>query len=743
MFHFFNTVTNIHGDSLPGYYGQVTDGSGNVIPIYSDDAGTAIATVSGIANMAKTDSDGTLSFYVPQGTYTLTVFGTDAATRYKTIANVSMGASTVTVSSGAAASSRAAMAAIANPAPNQAATLTESGREGAFVFNSSNLSAQVTADTAQGIYVAPSSDTTGASGAWVRKFSGAANAKWFGAALDGSTDDTTAYTTALAVVDRIFIPAGTSIVSSISVPANKVIDTAGHDTTIKQKSGTAANTRIISVTGSNVRIGDLSVEGQLNQAGDTTGEQNHGIFINASAASLSNISIGNVTGTNIRGDVVYVGQSGGNTVSQVIVGHVTGSNVYRNVVSVVSGSGVSIESVMGTQVGFYHLDVEPDVGAGTAKGISVGHIKGRSVGLIGPTAADYIDGVTVGHLDLDPSYTTGSTPAYTTTVTSGLTVRNLKHAHIEKAKINGFDGPGVIQVYNAGELAKQTVSFGELEITDCCKTDATNIGFVNGSPAVTLFRCETLRGTATTNKAVVLNCDNAVVESAEITTVASSYAFYASTKSRICNLNHSGAGIPFLSCDNLVAVGGTIAATATSVASFCSNIVVIGYTATVTTEFNTCTGEVVRSSINGNNYALNGIGLFQITEAGAITMPGDITTTGTGKIGYSFGGGTATQITSKSTGVTLNGAKCGRVTMNGAALAANTLVSFVLTNDQIGADNEMRVWVEGGEVTAGSYLVTQSGKAAGSRTINLRNMTAGPLSEAVEVGFSIVKRATA
>ena len=230
MFHFFNTVTNIHGDSLPGYYGQVTDGSGNVIPIYSDDAGTAIATVSGIANMAKTDTDGMLSFYVPQGTYTLTIFSTDAATRYKTIANVSMGASTVTVSSGAAASSRAAMAAIANPAPNQAATLTESGREGAFVFNSSNLSAQVTADTAQGIYVAPSSDTTGASGAWVRKFTGPADPSWFGAALDGTTDDTTPLSKALALAGYVHVPEGKTLkmaAGQVVLPSSAFLHVAG------------------------------------------------------------------------------------------------------------------------------------------------------------------------------------------------------------------------------------------------------------------------------------------------------------------------------------------------------------------------------------------------------------------------------------------------------------------------------------------------------------------------------------
>jgi hypothetical protein len=72
------------------------------------------------------------------------------------------------------------------------AVLQEAGREGIFVFNSANLSAQVTADPTQGIYVAPSSAPTGASGAWVRQFTGPVAAEWFGAKGDGVTNDTAA-----------------------------------------------------------------------------------------------------------------------------------------------------------------------------------------------------------------------------------------------------------------------------------------------------------------------------------------------------------------------------------------------------------------------------------------------------------------------------------------------------------------------------------------------------------------------
>lgn len=63
---------------------------------------------------------------------------------------------------------RALMAGIASPANGQLAYLAEAGREGWFKFSTADNSANVTADPYQGLYVPPSSDTDGSSGAWVR-----------------------------------------------------------------------------------------------------------------------------------------------------------------------------------------------------------------------------------------------------------------------------------------------------------------------------------------------------------------------------------------------------------------------------------------------------------------------------------------------------------------------------------------------------------------------------------------------
>ena len=71
-------------------------------------------------------------------------------------------------------------------------------RGGVFRWDTSDLSTEVGADEVTsgqgdgGIYVAPATDRTGASGAWVREFTGPVHVTWYGAVGDGSTDSTNA-----------------------------------------------------------------------------------------------------------------------------------------------------------------------------------------------------------------------------------------------------------------------------------------------------------------------------------------------------------------------------------------------------------------------------------------------------------------------------------------------------------------------------------------------------------------------
>ena len=120
-----------------------------------------------------------------------------------------------------------------------------------------------------------------------------------------------------------------------------------------------------------------------------------------------------------------------------------------------------------------------------------------------------------------------------------------------------------------------------------------------------------------------------------------------------------------------------------------------------------------------------------------VEVDANFTNLNTDKAGYITGeGGTVTQATSKATAVTLN-KKCGQITMNAAALAAATTVTFVLTNSTIAATDLLVLnHVSGG--TAGAYLLNAQA-AAGSASINVRNITAASLSEAIVIGFAVIK----
>jgi hypothetical protein len=115
------------------------------------------------------------------------------------------------------------------------------------------------------------------------------------------------------------------------------------------------------------------------------------------------------------------------------------------------------------------------------------------------------------------------------------------------------------------------------------------------------------------------------------------------------------------------------------------------------------------------------------------------------ELGYSSAAqGTVTQLTDKSTAVTLN-KSAGRITMSNAALAGATAVSFTLTNSLISANDTIIVCVSSNTTgsAAGAYTTYVSYLAAGSALITLRNLTAATsYSEAVIINFSIIHGAS-
>jgi hypothetical protein len=99
--------------------------------------------------------------------------------------------------------------------------------------------------------------------------------------------------------------------------------------------------------------------------------------------------------------------------------------------------------------------------------------------------------------------------------------------------------------------------------------------------------------------------------------------------------------------------------------------------------------------------------------------------------------GSVTQLTSKSTAVTLN-TSAGVITMNNASLATATNATFTLNNSFISSNDTVILTIAGGQTTPGSYNVFANALSTGSVSITLRNISGGSLSEAIVINFALI-----
>jgi len=112
----------------------------------------------------------------------------------------------------------------------------------------------------------------------------------------------------------------------------------------------------------------------------------------------------------------------------------------------------------------------------------------------------------------------------------------------------------------------------------------------------------------------------------------------------------------------------------------------------------------------------------------------------TQELGYcSCAFGEVTQLTSKSTAVTLN-TPTGRITMNNASLGNNSTVVFRMNNSVIKTNDVLILNISGGVAGAGEYLAYVGDIGTGYADISLANRKGGggSLSEAVKITFSTI-----
>ena len=107
---------------------------------------------------------------------------------------------------------------------------------------------------------------------------------------------------------------------------------------------------------------------------------------------------------------------------------------------------------------------------------------------------------------------------------------------------------------------------------------------------------------------------------------------------------------------------------------------------------------------------------------------------GSNGIGYRPGnGGAVTQLTSKTTGVTLN-KRTGQITMNNASLAAGATAEFIVTNSLCSTSDVVIACPAGNA----NYTTLVTGVANGEFRVRITNITGGDLGEAVAINYTVI-----
>ena len=122
-----------------------------------------------------------------------------------------------------------------------------------------------------------------------------------------------------------------------------------------------------------------------------------------------------------------------------------------------------------------------------------------------------------------------------------------------------------------------------------------------------------------------------------------------------------------------------------------------------------------------------------------VEVNGALRVTGTaGSLGYDEGAGTVTQITNRSTAVTVN-AVHGKITTDDTSLAAGAEATFTVNNDKVEAGDVVVVNAASGQ-TAGTSVPVVTAVAAGSFAITLTNLHASTADTgAMVINFAVIK----
>lgn len=723
MYHYFNAITNTKGDALIGYYVKAVDPStGDEIAMYADENATPIIAVSGVANACQVDINGNASFYIAGGQYHLDIYATDSTTLVERVENIPM----VDFNVAAGNLSTRSLLSLKVAATGNAWTLVEPGREGLFVFDASDLSAQVAVDTEEGMFIAPDIDSTGASGAWVRKFSGPANASWWGASPDSVTNATQIQcaidTLKTLAVSGGYGPNGGSIGLHIPAGAYEV-------------------------------AAPLTIDHAMELSGDYTGQfsgggtalsfiDSDGIVItkDAGTARMSGLSI---NGTSIPGSGKYGLKVRGKIIAQCLFiagfdhgidclgnygsdGTNTNGSTFDNIAIQTCGWGTWAAGADANNMMFSNVSCISNYLGGHRDASFLGNIyDGSDVSSNGnsltyPTRCSYSGKIYAVKL--------GAEVGASTNAPSGTTASNAWWIYLSTG-ITGPDG-GTPTPWDPGLTWYFSAPFCHTNNNARTHFRDLYVEF-DQNPCIITWPCSVYAGQQFVS---ILQSDgtpaNRVFGAGSIAGDDIYYPFQGNVEFTGATLTHGqivgGAGAD---------IRGNIQFGFPVNPGYLTDADVTIGNWNEYSRLNFARQGVTTATI------FYGLGFVNYDAPAHNFRVGPVYVSG-GSFGYGAGvGGTIAQGSSKSTGVTLNKV-CGQITMHNASLAAAAKASFAVSNSTVAATDTIIVSVASGG-TANAYRAAVTAVGASSFTITVENITAGPLSEAPVINFAVIKAVAA